>query len=222
MKKNQTDYAAAVNTIKEAILRSQYQAARLVNGEMLSLYYGIGRYISDNSRDGFWGTGAIMTISKHLRKELPGLKGFSETNIKNMRIFYEEWSPLFEQRNRKRKILSTPMDKIETGLLLLPKSSAMADDLNSSVATDDLQSFLCLGFTHHMIILHGEKDVSKRIKYIRLSLENRWNTRYLQQQIKDHVADNYGVMPSNFNLTIRDSKDAIKAIDMFKDDKEAA
>ncbi len=70
------DYNFAVQTIKDAILRSQYQAAKLVNREMLSLYYGIGRYISANSRDGFWGTGAIKAISERLRRELPGLKGF--------------------------------------------------------------------------------------------------------------------------------------------------
>ncbi len=61
---------------------------------MLSLYYGIGGYISANSRKGFWGTGAIGTISERLRKELPGLKGFSESNLKNMRMFYEEWAPV--------------------------------------------------------------------------------------------------------------------------------
>lgn len=93
---NTADYNIAVQTIKDAILRSQYQAAKLVNREMLSLYYGIGRYISANSRDGFWGTGAIKTISERLRKELPGLKGFSESSLKNMRMFYEEWSPVLE------------------------------------------------------------------------------------------------------------------------------
>ena len=93
---NKADYNIAVQTIKDAILRSQYQAAKLVNREMLSLYYGIGRDISANSRDGFWGTGAIKTISERLRKELPGLKGFSESSLKNMRMFYEEWSPVLE------------------------------------------------------------------------------------------------------------------------------
>ena len=93
---NAADYNIAVQTIKDAILRSQYQAAKLVNREMLSLYYGIGRYISANSREGFWGTGAIRTISEKLRKELPGLKGFSESSLKNMRMFYEEWSPVLE------------------------------------------------------------------------------------------------------------------------------
>lgn len=61
---------------------------------MLSLYYGIGRYISANSREGFWGIGAIKTISEWLRKELPGLRGFSETSIKKMRQFYEQWEPV--------------------------------------------------------------------------------------------------------------------------------
>ena len=48
-------YREAVKTIKEAILRSQYRAAVSVNKEQLSLYYGIGRYVSENSRTGFWG-----------------------------------------------------------------------------------------------------------------------------------------------------------------------
>lgn len=51
-----------------------------------------------------------------------------------------------------------------------------------------------------------------------MSLENKWDTRYLQQQIKENVADKYGGMPSNFGVTIKDSRDAIKALNMFKDE----
>lgn len=57
----------------------------MINGEQLSLYYGIGRYITEHSREGYLGTGAIARISKQLKAELPGLKGFSEENIKLMR-----------------------------------------------------------------------------------------------------------------------------------------
>ena len=206
---NVVDYNIAVQTIKDAILRSQYQAAKLVNREMLSLYYGIGRYISANSREGFWGTGAIRTISEKLRKELPGLKGFSETNLKNMRLFYEEWEPIFNKSSISTIISSVATDEIETTLLFPAKSS---------VTTDDLESFLSLDFTHHIAILNGEKDATKRLKYIHLSLANRWNTKYLQQQIKDNAADKYGAMPSNFGVTIKDSRDAIKALNMFKDE----
>ena len=91
-------YTEAVRVIKEAILRSQYRAASSANKEQLSLYYGIGCYVSKNSREGFWGKGAIETISQQLQKELPGLRGFSATNIKNMRSFYEEWSSVINRQ----------------------------------------------------------------------------------------------------------------------------
>lgn len=103
------DYNIAVQTIKEAILRSQYQAAKLVNREMLSLYYGIGRYVSANSRKGFWGTNAIETISERLRKELPGLKGFSTTSIKKMRQFYEQWEPVISKSTAWRSIYQSQL-----------------------------------------------------------------------------------------------------------------
>ena len=92
------NYREAVKTIKEAILRSQYSAATSVNKEQLSLYYGIGRYVSKNSRIGFWGKGAIEQISSLLQKELPGLRGFSTSNIKNMRVFDEEWEPVLNRQ----------------------------------------------------------------------------------------------------------------------------
>lgn len=86
------DYIEAVEIIKTAILQSQYQASKKVNAEQLALYFGIGQYISVNSRDGYWGTGALAVISERLRKLLPGLRGFSEANMKKMRIFYERWA----------------------------------------------------------------------------------------------------------------------------------
>ena len=86
-----TQYNEAVQQIKTAILRSQAKALAGVNQEQLALYYGIGRYISKNSRGGFWGKDAIETISRQLSAELPGLKGFSARNLRNMRTFYEEW-----------------------------------------------------------------------------------------------------------------------------------
>ena len=59
-------YSEAVRVIKDAILRSQYRAASLANKEQLSLYYGIGCYVSTHSREGFWGKSAIETISQQL------------------------------------------------------------------------------------------------------------------------------------------------------------
>lgn len=60
---SQAELKQAVQTIKTAILQSQGRAARMISGTQLSLYFGIGLYVSANSREGTWGTGAIKVIS---------------------------------------------------------------------------------------------------------------------------------------------------------------
>lgn len=89
-----TQYKDAVQQIKTAILKSQAKALAGVNQEQLALYYGIGRFISQNSREGFWGKDAIDVISRQLSAEVPGLRGFSPRNLRNMRTFYEQWKSL--------------------------------------------------------------------------------------------------------------------------------
>ena len=149
--------------------------------------YGIGRYISTNSRKDFWGTGAIKTISERLRKELPGLKGFSETSIKKMRQFYEQWEPVINE------------------------STATAVDFN-------IEEFLEISFSHHIEILNKVSDISTRNKYIHIALVQRWSAKRLREEITKNAAAHYGSLPSNFASTIHDSRDAIKALSMFKDE----
>lgn len=84
-------YRPAVEVIKSVILQGQYEAAKGVNRIQLAVYFGIGKYISLNTRKGKWGTGALEAISQLLQKELPGLRGYSVTNLNNMRLFYESW-----------------------------------------------------------------------------------------------------------------------------------
>lgn len=90
-----TELANAVQAIKGAILQSQQRALAIINQEQLALYYGIGRFVSVNTRNKNWGTGFIEAISEQLRKELPGLRGFSAASLRKMRTFYEEWQMLF-------------------------------------------------------------------------------------------------------------------------------
>ena len=72
--------------------------------------------------------------SKNLHKELPGLRGFSERNIKNMRAFYEEWQGLDTN-------LETTVSKLQMsdnkGLI---NSATVAAELetNSAVATAEM------------------------------------------------------------------------------------
>ena len=46
--KSSDEIRSAVRLIKAAILQSQARAIQMVNQEQLSLYYGIGRYVSNS------------------------------------------------------------------------------------------------------------------------------------------------------------------------------
>lgn len=208
------NYTDAVKLIKEAILRSQYRAASLANREQLSLYYGIGRYVSENSRKGFWGKGAIESICKHLQKELPGLRGFSAANIKFMRQFYETWCNdlklLTTVSEFKEDKSLTSVSEIDTQLLI-PSVNPIKDNF-------DISSFLGLGFTHHMIIVRKTKSLAERMFYIQQAIANKWNKEVLSARIEDDLFNHQGEIANNFIQKIPDTRQSLKAIGMFKDE----
>lgn len=128
-----TIYKEAVTAIKEAILHSRYIAARLANAEQLQLYYRIGRYVSENTRQGKWGTGAIETISQQLQSELPGVRGFSAGNMKKMRLFYEAWPDVLN-----RSLTANDIKTIGEEPLKLVNPDKIT--LNRSIPSNDLHT----------------------------------------------------------------------------------
>jgi predicted nuclease of restriction endonuclease-like (RecB) superfamily len=67
------------------------RAALAVNKELLQLYWQIGRDILDRQAEAGWGTGILSQIEADLRVEFPEMRGFSQTNLKYMRMFAEAW-----------------------------------------------------------------------------------------------------------------------------------
>jgi predicted nuclease of restriction endonuclease-like (RecB) superfamily len=198
------DYENAVSIIKQAVEKSRYRAAKAGNAELLSLYYGIGKYVSENTRNGTWGTDAIKKISERLKAELVGVRGFSESNIKNMRIFYEEWNPFVN-----RQPAADDLEIDEEGLLVAIRQP-MADEINWS-------EFMALGFTHHMEILSKVKDTNARLFYIHECAIRAWDKYTLRDYIKSGLYQHRDNLPNNFDSSLPDKKFAVKATKAFKD-----
>jgi len=207
MKENiANNYTQAIQQIKTAILRSRYLAAKVVNREQLSLYYGIGKYISENSRSGFWGTNAIETISEKLQQELPGLRGFSAANIKRMRTFSEQWCEYIENR-------TLPSGEIQTNILIVNRPLS-TDDLQQT----DLQYFLAIGFTHHYEILNKTTSIEERLFYIERCATEFWSVEKLRYNLKSNLYSKQGKLLNNFQATISDKDLQRKALLSFKDE----
>lgn len=207
-----TELANAVQVIKNAILQSQQRALVAINQEQLALYYGIGKYISENTRNGSWGNGILEAISAQLRKELPGLRGFSVPNLRKMRLFYEEWQLLSDNS-------------------FVPTNELANEQQNSFVPTNELpivqfkieadfpiSAFLNIGFTHHYAIISKVKDIEERKFYIQFAANTKAKVEDLELVIKSDLYHHQGNLPNNFRNTIPDQLQAFRAIAMFKDE----
>lgn len=215
------DIGSAVNVIKTAILQSQARAVKAVNEEQLALYYGIGRFVSANTRNKNWGKGILAQISERLRQELPGLRGFSSTNLKNMRSFYEAWN-MIEPNS------SVATDELlDNGVFttdeLMESIDRKVDTIRQLRLTNfdnfPLVEFLSISFSHHIAIINNAKDLDERIFYIRYCHNYKPaadDVRYIIQ--KQDLYHNQGKLPNNFLATIPDYKQAFRAIQMFKDE----
>ena len=216
-KDNIATYTSAVKAIKAAILQSQSRAAQAVNQEQLGLYFGIGRYVSLNSRKGTWGSSAIESISKLLQTELPGLRGFSPSMIKRMRIFYEAWQDI----EKDSVIPITEITKIDTPPNSVIKNTELdvVEPLRLTGFTDfPLTAFLNVSFSHHSMILHYTKSLDQRKYYIQLAYDHRLKVSELEKLLKADVYSHRGTLPSNFFHTISDKQLAMRTLMMFKDE----
>ena len=205
-----TNISQAVQTIKTAILLSQKRTTQNVNSDLLVLNFSIGGFISENTRKQSWGNNAIKQISDQLKKELPGLKGFSERNLRNMRMFYEEWGcALF---------LQPSAAKFNTPAISMLQPTSLIGFHPNIFDVNLAHDFLSISFTHHIEILTQVKTLEERLFYIHQTAVYKWDKYYLRDTIKQDLFHHQSMMPNNFLLTMPKRVQALKAIEMFKDE----
>lgn len=82
------EYIQFIADLKQNIVQSRYAAMRLANKEQLLLYFKTGKMLSEKIESEKWGARVIKQIAYDLQTQLPGLRGFSDRNLTNMRAFY--------------------------------------------------------------------------------------------------------------------------------------
>ncbi len=81
------DYIALLDTIKRDIASTRARAVRAVNSDVILMYWRIGRHINAHAE---WGDGFIGALSTDIRREFPGVKGFSVRYLRYMAKFARE------------------------------------------------------------------------------------------------------------------------------------
>lgn len=81
----------------ELINDRRIRAFRLVNYELIDLYWEIGSRISKSIQNDGWGRGTVNQLAEYLAVRVPGVRGFSVSNLWRMRQFYETWRNTSEE-----------------------------------------------------------------------------------------------------------------------------
>lgn len=210
----------AVETIKTAILQGQYEALKGTNRIQLAVYFSIGKYLSKNTRRLSYGEGGLKAISDQLHRDLPGLRGYSATQLNEMRRFYEAWqmldakdSSVATDKSGKQE-LSVTTDKLQ-----------IADnkiDIYHCIAIPNaiefpIEDFFKMPFTHHTRLMAMCKDLEARYYYIHRTAQEHLSVDALEKLIKQQAYEHREEIPNNFSKALVNSSVARKAVMMFKD-----
>lgn len=77
--------------IIELIRLSRNNAIKVVNSELINLYWHIGEYISNKVAQSEWGQSVVKELSQYIQTNEPDIKGFSDKNLWRMKQFYETY-----------------------------------------------------------------------------------------------------------------------------------
>ena len=167
--------------------RSQIKAATSVNSEMLAFYWSLGRDIVEMKAESQWGSRFYERLSQDLQKAIPNARGFSSTNLKYMRRFYQLYS-----------IRPQAADEL-CGSSASENHPQVADQFADAL---DPGIFM-IPWGHHRVILDRvDADPKKALFYIRETIEHNWSRAVLQNWLDTDLFDRQGKAITNFALTL--------------------
>jgi len=174
--------------LKTRIRQSQIKAMIKVNDEMLRLYWDLGRDIVIRQMDAKWGSGFFVQLSKELNVEFPDMKGFSVTNLKYCKYFYQFYS-------QDRQISQQVAAEIQC-----------IDNIIRPQLVDELESNLIflIPWGHHRCIIDKCKSVHEALFYVQKTIKNGWSRAVLMNFIEAGLYQSQGKAINNFDRLLPD------------------
>jgi predicted nuclease of restriction endonuclease-like (RecB) superfamily len=179
-------YGELLADLKSRIRAAQLRAAVAANREMISLYWDIGRTISERQdRDG-WGTSVLEQLGRDLRAAFPETQGFSSRNLWRMRALYRAYAPSGNSATAVAELgaAGSPGGLAEGRVEFLPQSVAE------------------IPWGHNIVLLEKVRDPAERLWYARKTVEHGWSRSVLVHQIESGLYGRQGKALTNFARTL--------------------
>jgi len=178
------DYISWLKELKTKICSAQIKAALAANSTLIDFYFDLGQMIFE--KDAIWGSKLLEHLSKDLRKEFPDMQGFSVTNLKYCRLFFQY-------------ITIRPRLGDETGKNISPQPG---DDFHAVPVSGIYQLIRQLPWGHIKLLIDKVKEENASVYYINQTIENGWSRDILALQIKSNLYAREGKAVTNFRQTL--------------------
>lgn len=172
---NQFNYATLLKQVKARVAIAQKKAIYAANEELLSMYWDIGKLLSESQKQIGWGNNALEQLANDLKNDYPKVKGFSVRNCQVMIQFYNEYNQLFTNAQR-------PVAHLRDTNLILPVKQ--------------------LGWAQNVVLMQRVKDLKARYWYMVQCLKDGWSRDFLVEAIKQDYYHAYGALAHNFDTTL--------------------
>jgi len=205
---SKNSYNKILSNIINHIEQSKLRAFSEVNKALLNAYWDIGKELSENAS---YGKSVVEQLSRDLRLKYPEAKGYSVTNLWNMKRFYETY-------NQKLQAVSGESGKLQA---LAAESRKLQPVAGESGKLQPLAAELLfnVSWTNHVLILDKTSSDEEKQFYLKMCIKERWSKRELDRQLDSSLFERYMLADKPEKVTAlipkNQNKDLVKH---FKDE----
>ncbi len=177
------EYKIWLESLKNKFRSSQIKASIKVNTTLLEFYWDLGEQIVEKQQEYKWGSGFLEKLSRDLSAEFPDVKGFSYTNVKNIRQWFVFWQQL-------------------VGELKTTKSQQLVGESSVDKTKQIVSQIFMIPWGHNIAIIQKCKNIDEAIYYVQNTLKNGISRSVLVHQIESNLYERNGKALTNFENTI--------------------
>lgn len=187
------DYLAWVQTLCERYRASQIKAAVKVNQEMLHYYWLLGKDIDERGDENKYGSAFYTTLSRDLKKLMPGATGLSASSIRYARRFYALYNEAFENLQQLAEDFDTP------------DAHGYSKANLQQVAENFKAPIFNVPWGHHMLLIDRFSEApQKAVFFVNQIVSNGWSRDMLRNFIDTDLYERQGKAMTNFKRTLPD------------------
>ena len=202
-------YVSWIEELKGRYKKAQIKSAVKVNSEQLLFNWQLGRDLVVRRAEEHWGAGVVEQVSLDLKAAFPKAKGFSTTNLWNMKKWY-----LFYSTNKASQKLQQLVGELQnTDNKQNTKLQQLGAEIQEAEYNDELGLAFPLAFSfvpwgHHIQIITKCKDIDEALFYIHQTINEGWSRNTLDNCLRADLYHTQGGAISNFSdyLTPEQSK----------------